>query len=442
MTQSALLRLKRVAVDDLFGLYNHCIDLNLDDRVTLLHGPNGVGKTVILIMIDRLLSDRLWYFQSIPFSRFELTFDDDSILGINVTKMTDSAKKYTLTLVRNGETYSSEIDWNRQVEAIAEQTGVLHPIDTKSSKWRDIRDGEILSSKEIISRYSKLSHEHVSGHAIESPWFGDFLKSAKGHLIEAQRLLRIDWEAEPNLRRRWHVQAPSMISTVVECSQDYRKRLGDAMAHYGRQSQELDQSFPQRLISATNELAVIDLQQEMTVLDQKTDELKAIGILEKTPSHPFDIASLGHIDETRARVMTLYVDDTAKKLQALDSLADRTRIFLGNVNQKFRHKKIRLDQDQGFVAESEIGNILPLDSLSSGEQQELVLNYYLLFRVPSNTIVLIDEPELSLHVAWQRRFLSDLLAIIKLSDFDALIATHSPYIVSTRDDLMVGLGDA
>lgn len=78
----------------------------------------------------------------------------------------------------------------------------------------------------------------------------------------------------------------------------------------------------------------------------------------------------------------------------------------------------------------------------SGEQQELVLHYDLLFRVPSNTIVLIDEPELSLHVAWQKRFLPDLLKIVELSNFDALVATHSPYVVGDRGDLMVGLGDA
>ena len=137
--------------------------------------------------------------------------------------------------------------------------------------------------------------------------------------------------------------------------------------------------------------------------------------------------------------MTLYVRDTAMKLEALDELASRTRLLLNNVNEKFRHKRIRLDRTDGFVAESDIGQLLPLDSLSSGEQHELVLHYDLLFRVPSNTIVLIDEPELSLHVAWQKRFLLDLIDIIQLSDFDAMIATHSPFVVGDREDLMTGL---
>ena len=101
-----------------------------------------------------------------------------------------------------------------------------------------------------------------------------------------------------------------------------------------------------------------------------------------------------------------------------------------------------MDHEDGFVAVSENGQRLPLTSLSSGEQQELVLHYDLLFRVPSNTVVLIDEPELSLHVAWQKRFLPELLETVKLSEFDAVVATHSPFVVGDRNDLMVGLGDA
>ena len=50
-------------------------------------------------------------------------------------------------------------------------------------------------------------------------------------------------------------------------------------------------------------------------------------------------------------------------------------------------------------------------------------------------------PELSLHVAWQKRFLPDLLEIIETAKFDVLIATHSPYIVGERSDLMIGLGE-
>ena len=41
MPEPKLLRLERIEVDRLFGVYDHKINLNLQKRVTLLHGANG-----------------------------------------------------------------------------------------------------------------------------------------------------------------------------------------------------------------------------------------------------------------------------------------------------------------------------------------------------------------------------------------------------------------
>jgi predicted ATP-binding protein involved in virulence len=64
-----------------------------------------------------------------------------------------------------------------------------------------------------------------------------------------------------------------------------------------------------------------------------------------------------------------------------------------------------------------------------------VLLYELLFRTSPNALVLIDEPELSLHVGWQVEFLRDLDRIIKLSSFDVVLATHSPQVINNRWEL-------
>ncbi len=65
--------------------------------------------------------------------------------------------------------------------------------------------------------------------------------------------------------------------------------------------------------------------------------------------------------------------------------------------------------------------------------------YELLFKAKPNSLILIDEPELSLHVAWQAQFLKDLQQIAKLVNIDVLMATHSPDIISDRWDLTVEL---
>lgn len=441
MESPDLLRLAQITVNGLFGIYHHSITLNLEDRATLLHGPNGVGKTVVLRMINAILQNRLEYFRSIPFSQFQLDFHDGSSLSLDVTDTGDQ-KVYTIVLIRDGEESSSPIDWSTRAEYIADRVEYLRPHPRITNMWTDMRDDEILSYEELINRYGPVLFQQAKEPRLfQISWYDHFLKNANSHLIEAQRLLQID--PNPRLRRRygWANRRPSMISTVIECSKDFQSRMGDTMARYGRRSQTLDQSFIQRLNSPRERLTIEDLQCKMDTIDKQTEEFRSIGILDETPSNPFNLTKLDNTDRTLARVMTLYVSDTAKKLKVLDDLASRTRVFLDNVNQKYRYKRIRLDRNDGFVAENDNGTILPLESLSSGEQQELVLNYDLLFKVPSNTIVLIDEPELSLHVAWQKRFLPDLMRIINLSTFDALVATHSPFIVGDRDDLMVGIGD-
>lgn len=435
-------RLERVEVDRLFGIYDYCIDLKLDDHLTLLHGPNGVGKTVLLRMIDALLNSRLSYFRRIRFSRFALRLHDGSVIELCRSAGADDAS--TLKLYRNEkEEVSSEVYLSTRAERIAESVTILQPHPAIPGIWVDRRDGEMLSSEEIISRYgAKFPPTNAN---VDNPqdlsWLSAFLKTANTHMIEEQRLFKFGSDLNAPLRLR-HPRyfAGAWASTVVEYGQNFRTRLAQTMADYGRQSQALDQTFPQRLITAQETMPADTLARRISELEKKTTELTNIGILEKTQTIPISVGGLKNIDDTQARVMTLYVRDTTAKLAELDNLKDRSRLLLDKMNQKYRNKSIRLDSEHGLVAVGDDGQRLEMDCLSSGEQHVLVLYYDLLFRVPSNTIVLIDEPELSLHVAWQKKFIPDLLEIIDVAGFDALIATHSPYIVGDRADLMIGLG--
>ncbi|MFM6158766.1 MAG: AAA family ATPase, partial [Sphaerospermopsis kisseleviana] len=62
-------------------------------------------------------------------------------------------------------------------------------------------------------------------------------------------------------------------------------------------------------------------------------------------------------------------------------------------------------------------------------------------KVKQNSLILIDEPELSLHVEWQVNFLKYLKEITEIANIDILLATHSPGIIHDRWDLTVELKD-
>ena len=444
MSQHQLLRLERIEVDGLFGIYDHSIDLNLSDRITILHGRNGVGKTTVLRMVNAFLHGDIPYFGRIPFARFFLTFQDGSSLELVPTGSNAENDTATLTLTTKGGKQIDNVELQSAVEFLASKTGFLEPHTGIENTWIDVRDGEVLTEAEVLSRYGGPRREYP--HQEKILWLDEFLGSTNVHLIEAQRLVRppinaasrSDFDPRSQLRL---FDYPILAASVVECAKEVKNRLDSTMAAYGRQAQTLDQTFPQRLMTAPARIGILDIQTRMKKLAERTENYKIIGILDETAAHPFDVGSLGTLDETGVSAMALYVQDTEQKLEVLDDLANRTRHLLDSVNDKFRHKKLRLDREEGLVARVDENQNLPLHFLSSGEQHELVLHYDLLFKTRPNTIVLIDEPEISLHVAWQKNFLRNLMEIVRISGFDAVVATHSPYIVGGRDDLMIGLGD-
>jgi predicted ATP-binding protein involved in virulence len=148
----------------------------------------------------------------------------------------------------------------------------------------------------------------------------------------------------------------------------------------------------------------------------------------------------GHIGEMERKVLWIYLNDVQKKLQLFDFLLARVELLRDIINKRFQYKELTVKKEKGFLFLSNHDKSeVPLTALSSGEQHELVLTYDLLFKARKNSLVFIDEPELSLHVSWQRKFLEDIGRISELADLDFVIATHSPSIIHNRRDLMVGL---
>lgn len=436
MTEPHLSRLRRVEIERLFGTYDHRIDLDPENRVTILHGPNGVGKTHTLGMVHALITGDTGYFRRVPCRRFALTFADSRAqLAIE-----PNGERGRLTLDHAGAHYEETVPLRVQSSERLRIMGspVYEPPPMPSVG--ELREGG-------SSGVGLLARVLAENEGLPS-WFQSFLECVSVQFIETHRLAPTGPQQESG-STPWSAawagprsNRTSAVPAVIERSREFTELFRETMANYGRQSQTLDQTFPQRLVAAKAGGDNDEIQRRMALLEKETDQLKCLGILDEdrvAPSRP--LAEPTELDDTETRVMALYVDDTEQKLKTLADLAERVRSLLDSLNGKYRHKRLRVDRDLGFVAESEAGRRIPLNALSSGEQHELVLHYDLLFGLRKNTIVLIDEPELSLHVAWQKRFLPDLLDFAKLSSFDAIVATHSPYIIGERDDLMVGLSD-
>lgn len=434
-TTSSAIRVKSIHVKGLFGIYDHDVVLNNDTRMTVIHGPNGVGKTVIFkLAIDLLAgsgSDLLKY----PFQLFQINFTNDTTLSAKSNSHHDN-----LRITSTSGSNTSHIDIkNDFLNKIAHRLARRLPINQAGPNlWLDPETGEILNSNKLVSQYkSRMDGEFDS--TSDSPlnkYRNDHDYIPKVHLIEAQRLIKFHTSSSRIYRDKG---TQSVQEAVVEYSQQIKIKINTTLAEYGRQAQKLDQTFPQRLLQPKIRPAnIIKIKEELENIEQKQEKYKKLGLIEDG-FHPIYGLDQLENNEVQLAAMTVYVTDMKAKLAVLEYLAERVSILLGQINEKLTNKTLFINSEHELAIKTSNGDELPVSCLSSGEQHQIVLSYDLLFRIEANSLVMIDEPELSFHVNWQERFLSDLESIIHVANFDALIATHSPYIVNGRNDLLVSL---
>jgi predicted ATP-binding protein involved in virulence len=224
-------------------------------------------------------------------------------------------------------------------------------------------------------------------------------------------------------------------------AKDLANKIGSTLADFANRSQLLDQSFPRRVIQALGSAgapASDAVTERLRAVDEKRLSLIEAGLLDKSGAP--EILTQAELVDTQVRqVIGVYLDDMEQKLSRFDQLFKRVSLFKEIISEKFQFKAIHVSRDKGISAKTDNGRDISLTDLSSGEQHELVLLYELLFGVRDDALILIDEPELSLHVAWQVRFLPDLQRIQELRPMQIVLATHSPQIINDRWDLTTEL---
>jgi ABC-type glutathione transport system ATPase component len=130
-----------------------------------------------------------------------------------------------------------------------------------------------------------------------------------------------------------------------------------------------------------------------------------------------------------AQVIKPYLDSNEARFAALDSLQSTLATFVDQLNTVFFRKKVvNFDLGHG-VGISAGGQPLNPELLSSGEKQLLVLFCNVAQASDRPAIFIIDEPELSLNVDWQRHLI-DALQKLASENVQFIFATHSLELLS------------
>ncbi|MEU7768581.1 DUF5919 domain-containing protein [Nocardia sp. NPDC049190] len=258
-------KIVRATVKGLLDDFDHQVDFPQSWPFVLIYGPNGIGKTKFLELIDFASSMRFANLAEIPFDRLELAYDDDTRFIIQRTQSHDSAIDI-----------SREDPDGFKFEAILEQPYALMPVTweferrtfhrnlreylesatswtpIEGGRWVDTDDGEVVDDIELMERYRHASSRMRRMRRQETgdppAEFVKFLHSAPVRLIATQRLL-----TNAPVRRNADIRKSGyQKSTISEYSEELISVLKQALAGHSKASQQLDRSFPRRLLSRTS----------------------------------------------------------------------------------------------------------------------------------------------------------------------------------------------
>ncbi len=429
-TDKPLRRVKQIAVTGLFGIFNHVIPLYMYERITIIHGPNGFGKTAILRLLNALFSKDDDILRETVFDELRVDFDDNTSLWVKKileqgvqedTKEQHSISQTSPTLVFETNNKKPVTIQQKNLSLTEQLFSILK--QTSGSFTNEQTTATYLNSYKLLSDKNN------------SEWLIELRKAIPVHFIETQRLLNIiKFQIHNNDKK------PEMTPTITAYSEELAEIITIKLAQSSALSQTLDKTFPVRAFSPPSthrNMRDNELREKLATLEEKRSQLTNVGLLDADESATFQIED--HMDDSKRTMLSVYVEDTEKKLNVYEELASKIDLLTKIINKRFLYKNMTTSKDKGFIFTNSQGVTLPLESLSSGEQHELVLFYELLFKVAPNSLVLIDEPEISLHVVWQEHFLKDIQEVTRLAGSDVLMATHSPDVISNRWDLTVPL---
>jgi predicted ATP-binding protein involved in virulence len=414
------MRINSIKIENLFEIFNYDISFNNSENVLIITGPNGFGKTMILNVIFNLFNRSFRFFQALVFDKITLQLDDNiSIVILKTNKKGESVVSFSF--FKNNTILETFVYSNSE-----------EPERTYSTTRYILKDGKLVKS--ISNSNDSINYDLFPNEKtiITSTKINEILGSIQVHLIQEQRLLKKAQNIKRDYREDREEQT-IMIESIKTYAQELKTLISDFSQKSFIQTQDLDSSYPNRLRSETNILSKEEYERRYRILEIKQKKLTEFGLYESRQEFLT-------FSEEDAKALSVYLKDFELKLGVFDALLEKLELFTNILNERrFTFKSINISRDKGFFFKTIKNKELDLSQLSSGEQHEVVLLYELIFNVKPNVLVLIDEPEISLHITWQKEFLSDLLKIIKIQKIQVLIATHSPSIINDRWDLVYNL---
>ncbi len=418
-------RVKAIGVHERFDF-----DEEFHEGVNIIYGLNGVGKTTFLQIIANILNSDFERFQHITFKYIEVTYSDGDIL-----KLDYHTQKDTFRISKNSlrKTFEIRKDLDNRV---FKNSKIVYPDGfeplVKSiyiPAFRLIVDAWFYSKTNVLRNYEEISQEKT---LYARQVFGEFVPV-------------IDY--------------PSVTEVIDNLAEELKQaRLQSANSERDLFLRYLSNFYISNLDHRNENLGTDKpLQFKYEDIRKTVSELKSNQFQDKVESlnqfmTQIDnlLLQVNHSMETDQKSKNIILDTYHKFFKDLLKIQEKyykgVESYLNAVNRFLINKKLVFEKENDDSIEPTFcfkytndpqdedaqDRLLPngVQSLSSGERQILAFIHACYFA--KGEIILIDEPETSLHIDWQR----DLLDSINQYSHQFIICTHSPSVPADYSDYL------
>lgn len=425
--------LKTIDIKGLFGSFNYHIEFPQDKDYLILTSPNGYGKTTILNIISAIQRADLFYFLTIPFEQISLCYSSnvDIIIKSSYASVNKNLPNDELSV--NDESLADDAigqGHENEITKSGELNFSIHTLIGDASF--ELNNSIIRKAIRRIGFYRRLVLQDFDIH---SKSYLDFLREHQQTLFSSiakdtdakffiflemlQSVTAIDSQRlfVKSDDKKWKYR-------IEDVSSELKRLLEDNQKKYLITSQQKDALFISNVLNAKQSITEVKYNEIKENLQKKIYNLKEHALITDIEIPDF---SAEH-----AAMLGCYILDLKDKLEVFNDILQKINLFMALVKEKhFTRKRIEVSLDGGLRVRSvSDDSFIDLRNLSSGEQNELILLYDLIFGLGNDCMLLIDEPEISLHVSWQLRFMNELKSIARLKNLKVIVATHSPQIIN------------
>ena len=437
--------LKRLSVQGLHGYKDVEIDFTRNARVVI--AENGSGKTTLLSILSLLINTQLYQLARFPFKSIEL-----DLVGYEKTLKLDKAD-----LGFDDVTEDIVKDISEHVEAPVSRI-VNAVLDThKSARTRQIVDQfyrnspySRIETSDIFRTARRALQNSIPKSAREiSSSISTSFKDVSVLFLPTYRRIEVPLETQPERQgsvwtRQTNPARPWQLGPYVDRADirfglaDVERLLRDLASDIQRLSnvgyREFSANIIDDLLDANTDAVEEASGDELPDLESLKLFLSRVdteGTTDDRLQALNDLYDKSRQEKPHTRTLKYFLSKLAVVVEHTKVLESGIANFVEKVNSYLslssENKKMTYEASdmRVRVINSWTEQPVEMDDLSSGEKQVISLFAYLyLYKEPK--FVLIDEPELSLSIKWQRRLLPDILETPNCVQLLAI--THSPFV--------------